>query len=442
MLKINDIIEVSTNSQGECFYKREKIKVINALPEEKLLVKVIKITKKGIEAKIERVLIANANRSDTKCAIYDKCGGCALLHMKYEYQLVYKKAKLAKKTKMKLHDVVASPQIYHYRNKIILGFKMINNKVIAGLYEEDSHRIVGYNSCLLHDEISDSIVKTICKLIMKYHLTIYDEDRRVGLFRHVMIRKSYYTKQYMVVLVVSSSLFPGRNNFVKELRQAHPMITTIVQNVNKRSTSIVLEGEERVLFGKGYIEDKLDGKTFRISSRSFFQINVLQAENLYRKAISLLNLKNNEIVLDAYCGTGTIGICASQYAGKVIGVELNKQAVSDAIENAKINNIKNIRFYHEDATKFMIMCAKNNVKIDALIMDPTRDGSTYNFVQAVNKLKIKKIVYISCNPDTQLRDIEWFKQMGYKCNEMFLFDMFCHSNHLESIVLLTKEGKR
>lgn len=441
MLKINDIIEVKTNKKGECFYNKEKINVTNALPEEKLLVRVVKINKKGIDAKIDRVINASPYRTECKCSIYDKCGGCALLHMKYSYQLAYKKAKLAKKTKLKLHDVVASPEIYHYRNKIILGFKMVNNKVIAGLYEEDSHRIVGYNSCLLHDEISDNIVKTICKLIMKYHLTIYDEDRRVGLFRHVMIRKSYYTNQYMVVLVVSSSMFPGRNNFVKELRQAYPMISTIVQNVNKRATSIVLQDEERILFGKGYIEDMIDGKKFRISSRSFFQINLLQAENLYRKAISLLDLKKNEIVLDAYCGTGTIGICASEFANKVMGVELNKQAVVDAIENAKINNIKNIRFYHEDATKFMIMCAKNKVKIDALIMDPTREGSTYAFIQAINKLKIKKVVYISCNPDTQLRDIEWFKQMGYSCNEMFLFDMFCHSNHLESVVLLTKEGK-
>lgn len=442
MLKINDVVEITTDSQGKCQYDGKQLYILNALPKERLKIKITKISSRFIEAKIVKIIKPSEHRSKAKCPIYDDCGGCALLHMKYEDQLAHKKKELAKITSLQLHDVVPSPKEYHYRNKIILGFKQLGQSVIAGLYEEDTHRVVSYDKCLLHDEVSDDIVKTICQLIMKYKLSIYDEDKRIGLFRHVMIRKGYYTQQYMVVLVVSSSIFPSRNNFIKDLRQKHPQITTIVQNINKRATSVVLQDEQKILYGKGYIEDQILGKTFKISPRSFFQINVLQAENLYAKAISLLKLKKDEVVLDAYCGTGTIGICASSYAKEVIGVEQNKQAVRDAIDNAKINKIKNISFYCADATEFMQMCAKQQVLIDAVIMDPAREGSTYKFIKAIDDLKIKKVVYISCNPETQIRDLKWFKQRGYEFKEMFLFDMFSHSKHLESIVFLHKKEYR
>lgn len=440
MLKINDILEITTDSKGKCQYDGKQLHILNALPKERLQIKITKISSRFIEAKIIKIIDPSKHRSKEKCPIYDECGGCALLHMKYEEQLAYKKAELTKITSLKLHDVVPSPEMYHYRNKIILGFRQQGKQVIAGLYEEETHRIVSYEKCLLHDETSDKIVNTLCKLIMKYKLSIYDEDKRIGLFRHVMIRKGYYTKQYMVVLVVSSSIFPSRNNFIKDLRHEHPQITTIVQNVNKRATSIVLQDEQKVLYGKGFIEDQILGKTFKISPRSFFQINVLQAENLYAKAISLLRLTKDEVVLDAYCGTGTIGICAASYAKEVIGVEQNKQAVHDAIDNAKLNQINNISFYCADATDFMQMCAKQQVLINAIIMDPAREGSTYKFIEAIANLKVKKIVYISCNPETQIRDLKWFKQQGYEFKEMFLFDMFSHSKHLESIVYLHKKG--
>lgn len=442
MLKINDILEITTDNKGNCRYAGKQLYILNALPEERLQIKITRISSRFIEAKIIKIIDPSKQRNKEKCPIYDECGGCALLHIKYEDQLAYKKAELAKITSLQLHDVIPSPKVYHYRNKIILGFKQQGKKVLAGLYEEETHRVVSYDRCLLHDEISDDIVKTLCQLIMKYKLSIYDEDKRIGLFRHVMIRKGYYTQQYMVVLVISSSFFPARNDFIKDLRQAHPQITTIVQNINKRATSVVLQDEQKVLYGKGFIEDQILGMTFKVSPRSFFQINVLQAENLYAKAISLLKLRKDEIVLDAYCGTGTIGICASSYAKAVIGVEQNKQAVRDAMDNAKLNKIKNISFYCADATEFMQKCAKQQVMIDAIIMDPAREGSTFKFIEAVDNLKVKKVVYISCNPETQIRDLKWFKQRGYEFKEMFLFDMFSHSKHLESIVFLHKKESK
>ncbi|MCI5773722.1 MAG: 23S rRNA (uracil(1939)-C(5))-methyltransferase RlmD [Erysipelotrichaceae bacterium] len=442
MLKVNDILEISVDKNAKARYDQQKLIVKQALPNETLKIKVEKVKKHEVEAKIIQIIKANPGRVKPKCKIYDHCGGCSLLHLDYQAQLVYKKQQLQKLTELKVHDVVASEQIWHYRNKIILGFKSVGKKIVAGLYEEDSHKIIPYDSCLLHDPLSDEIVQTICSLIAKYKISIYDEDQRTGLFRHVLIRKGHYTNEYLVVLVLSNPKFVARNQFIKELRASHPQITTIVQNINKRATSIVLQDEERVLYGKGFINDKILGHTFKISARSFFQINVLQAEQLYTKAIDLLQLQKQECLLDAYCGTGTIGICAAAKVKMVIGVEANKQAVKDAITNAKINKIQNTTFYHDDATSFIQECAKNKVKIDAIIMDPARDGSTYKFIEAIAKLNVTKIAYISCNPLTQLRDLKWFKQFGYTFKEMFLYDMFCHSNHLESIVLITKEGKK
>ncbi len=241
-----------------------------------------------------------------------------------------------------------------------------------------------------------------------------------------------------MVLVTASPVFPSKNNFVKALREKHPEITTIVQNINGRGTSMVLGEKEHVLYGKGYIVDTLCGCSFRISSRSFYQVNPVQTEKLYTKALELAGLTGKETVVDAYCGIGTIGIIASKKAENVIGVELNQDAVRDAINNAKMNQISNIRFFCNDAGRFLVNMAEAGEKADVVIMDPPRSGSTEEFMDSIAKMGAKKVVYVSCNPETLARDLAYMKKLGYKAKEAVGFDMFPATEHVETVVLLSK----
>ncbi len=378
------------------------------------------------------------------CKIFKQCGSCDYLHLAYEEQLKKKReycvqlVKKAKLSQVKVADTIGAKGPYHYRNKVIVGFNQRNE---AGFYEENSHKIIPYTTCLLHDEESDAIIQKIASLLRKYKIQIYNEDRRKGFLRHVLIRRGIKTNQTMVVLVTTSSVFPGSKNFVKELTSQFKSIKTIVMNINTRKTSIVLGNDEKVLFGKGYIEDELCGLKFKISPKSFYQINRDQCEVLYNKALSLLDLKGSETVIDTYCGIGTIGMVASKKAKQVIGVELNKDAVKDAIYNAKMNNIKNIRFINADATAFMVDLAKEKVEIDAVIMDPPRSGTIPTFINAVKALKPKQVVYISCDPSTQVRDLALFKEAGYEFDTVIPVDMFPMTEHVECVVLMARKDK-
>ena len=324
---------------------------------------------------------------------------------------------------------------YEYRNKIIVAF---NQKYEFGFYEENSHRIIPYNRCLLHEEVSDLIIKKIQSLLKRYRVSIYDEKRQRGLLRHVLIRRAIVKDQTMIVLVCNDNVFKGSKNFCNELVKSFPSIKTVVLNVNKRKTSIVLGNEEKVLYGKGFIVDELCGLTFKISPKSFYQINHEQCQALYNKAIDLLELKGNEIVIDAYCGIGTIGMVAAKKAKEVIGVELNQDAIKDANNNARMNKIENIKFVNDDASNFMVELAKTKQRVDCVIMDPPRSGSTKEFMDAIKILNPKKVVYVSCDPTTQVRDIKYFSKLGYQGNVLYPFDMFPHTIHTETVVLLSK----
>ena len=289
---------------------------------------------------------------------------------------------------------------------------------------------------MIEDSQCTDIIKDIKELIASFKYQPYDEDAGKGMIRHILLRKGFSTKEIMLVIVTAGVAFPSKNNFLKVLCEKHPEITTIVQNINDRRTSMVLGKRNIVLKGKGYIEDVLCGCRFRISPTSFYQINHQQTEKLYKKAIQLADISKNDTVIDAYCGIGTIGIVASKKAGKVIGVELNSEAVSDAKINASINNIKNVTFVNADAGDFLVEYAKN-AKADVVIMDPPRSGSTPEFLNSLLKIKPDRIVYISCGPDTQARDIKVLVKGGYKVTACQPFDLFPHTEHVETVVLLS-----
>lgn len=384
------------------------------------------------------------NRYDEKerrihCAFSEKCGGCDYAGMKYDNELAVKQKYIEELfgEYVKVDDIVGMYRPIYYRNKVhaVVGLDDSRN-VIAGTYEENSHRIVDTSDCMIEDSQCTDIIKDIKGLIASFKYQPYDEDAGKGMIRHILLRKGFSTKEIMLVIVTAGVAFPSKNNFLKALCEKHPEITTIVQNINDRRTSMVLGKKNIVLKGKGYIEDVLCGCRFRISPTSFYQINHQQTEKLYKKAIQLADISKNDTVIDAYCGIGTIGIVASKKAGKVIGVELNSEAVSDAKINASINNIKNVTFVNADAGDFLVEYAKN-AKADVVIMDPPRSGSTPEFLNSLLKIKPDRIVYISCGPDTQARDIKVLVKGGYKVMACQPFDLFPHTEHVETVVKLS-----
>lgn len=398
-------------------------------------------TRKALNAKLLNVEQPSKYRETPKCPYYYKCGSCQLQHMSYEAQLSFKQNVVNNLLDKfgKVSKIIGMDTPYNYRNKIhsTLSYNK-KGKIISGLYEENTHNVISVDKCIIQHRKSDEIIITIRKLMEDFKIKPYNEDSGVGLIRHILIKVGFNSKQIMLVLVTSSPIFPSKNNFVKELIKKHPEITTILLNVNKRKTSMILEDNEIVIFGKGYIEDTLCGCTFQISAKSFYQINPIQTEKLYNKAIEMANLSGNETVIDTYCGIGTISLIVSKKVKKVLGVEINKDAVKDAIQNAKRNNITNTFFYNSDSGEFMENMALEKQTIDVVFMDPPRSGSDEKFLHSLTKLMPKKLIYISCNPNTLERDLKYLVTHNYKVKAIQPVDMFPQTNHIECIVSLEK----
>ena len=385
----------------------------------------------------------NKKKEGTACKVAKKCGGCQYQGVSYEKQLSEKQKAVRQLMQpfCKTAEITGMKDPYHYRNKVHAVFaRKKDGTIISGVYEEGTHRVVPVEACQIEDEKADAIINDIRGLLKSFKIKTYNEDTGYGLLRHVLIRRGFTTGEIMVVLVLGSPVMPSKNNFVKALRKLHPEITTVVLNVNDKRTSMVLGDRETTIYGKGYIEDVLCGLTFRISSRSFYQINPVQTEKLYGKAMELAGLTGKERVIDAYCGIGTIGMVAAKSAKEVIGVELNPDAVRDAIKNAKRNQMKNIRFYQDDAGRFMEKMAAKGEKADVVFMDPPRSGSTEQFMKSAVTLAPQKIVYISCDPQTQARDLKYLTKHGYKAMGAYPYDMFPFTKHAENIMLLVKQN--
>ena len=388
-----------------------------------------------------------SNRPETNkqsCPVYKKCGGCQLQNLSYPEQLEFKQRKVEKLLKRfcTVEQIIGMKTPYHYRNKVQAAFYTDKKgKIISGVYQSGSHHVVGIDSCQTEDVIADKIIVAVRKLLPSFRMTTYNEDTGKGFLRHILVKRGFATNQIMLVLVTGTPVFPSKNNFVKAILKQFPEITTIVQNINPYRTNLVLGDNQKVLYGKGYIEDILCGCRFRISPKSFYQINPVQTEVLYGKAIEFANLKGNETVLDTYCGIGTIGIIAAKNgAGNVIGAELNGDAVRDAIVNARANNLKNIRFYKADAGEFMREAADEDEKPDVVFMDPPRAGSDRKFLDSLIKMSPKKVVYVSCNPETLARDLAYLTQNSpYKAQKIQPVDMFPHTAHIETVVLLSRK---
>lgn len=425
---------------------------------------------------------SKSGKAQNDCCPYArKCGGCDYQGMEYAKQLKEKQDYVRKNVGdyCKVLPIIGMEEPYHYRNKvhavfdIVRGAKTSTRKgarsknsgaapgtIISGVYKAGTHDVVNIDACQIEDETAGAIIRDIRGLLRSFKIKTYDEDTGYGLLRHVLVRRGFHSGEVMVVLVLGSPILPSKNNFVKALRKLHPEITTVVLNVNDRRTSMVLGDKETVIYGKGYIEDTLCGYTFRISPKSFYQVNPVQTEILYNKAIEYAGLTGKETVVDAYCGIGTIGMIASGEAKEVISVESNRDAVRDAITNAKRNQVKNIQFYNADAGGFMAEMAeyapaaetakgtagkpsggvqkKRGKQVDVVFMDPPRAGSDEAFLSSVVKLAPKRVVYVSCNPETLARDLKYLTKRGYQAVECQPVDLFPWTRHVETIVGLQR----
>lgn len=380
------------------------------------------------------------------CPNYKSCGGCQLQRLPYPEQLRRKQGRAIALLGEFGHveEIVGMADPTHYRNKVTAAFALDRERrVVSGIYQPNSHKVVPVDDCLIEDAVADRIIVDIRNMLRDFKILAFDERSGKGWLRHVLVRRGFATGQTMVVLVAVSPIFPTQKPFVKKLLEKHPEITTVVLNVNDRFTPVVLGEREKVLYGPGYIEDVLCAHRFRISPRSFYQINPVQTEVLYRTAVDFAALTGGETVLDAYCGIGTIGITASDRAKQIVGVELNRDAVKDAIVNAKLNGLKNCWFTAGDAGEYMQRMVQDGHRPDVVFLDPPRAGSDERFLRSLLKAAPERVVYVSCDPETLARDLKVLTAGGYQVRRIQPMDMFPWTEHVECVVKLSRqEGTR
>ena len=375
------------------------------------------------------------------CPNYKSCGGCQLQRLSYPEQLRRKQGRVISLLGEFGHveEIVGMTDPTHYRNKVTAAFALDRNRrVVSGIYQPNSHKVVPVDDCLIEDAAADRIIADIRNMLRDFKILVFDERSGKGWLRHVLVRRGFATGQTLVVLVAVSPIFPTQKPFVKKLLEKHPEISSVVLNVNDRFTPVVLGDREKVLYGPGCIEDVLCAHRFRISPRSFYQINPVQTEVLYQTAVDFAALTGKETVLDAYCGIGTIGITASEKAKQIVGVELNRDAVRDAIANAKLNGLKNCWFTAGDAGEYMERMVQDGHRPDVVFLDPPRAGSDERFLRSLTTAAPDRVVYVSCDPETLARDLRVLTGGGYRVRRIQPVDMFPWTEHVECVVKLDR----
>ena len=432
-------VDISSEGKGVVKVGKDIIFCDGLFPNEEADIEILYSRAGVLFGKVKKLYTISKDRIQPKCKICTSCGGCQYQQIRYEAQLAFKTKRVKEAIKRIAHldarvnDCIGAKNPYHYRNKIQMPYaKDRKGNIVYGFYRQNTHEIIPTKECMIENKRAASILWDIKELLKEYKIPIYNEDSGKGILRYVLIRTSYHYDELMVVLITSMMNFPGQRNFVDALLKKHPEITTIVENVNSRHTNVILGNKEKVLYGPGFIKDSILGLTFEISPSSFYQVNPEQVEVLYKTALALIDINKNQVVLDAYSGVGTIGLIASKNAKKVISVEIVKDAHKNAIENAKRNNINNIEFICDDAGKFI---SNYDEDIDVLIMDPPRSGSDETFLSTVINKQIKKVIYISCNPETLARDIAYLSKY-YEVNYVQPVDMIPMTAHVETVACL------
>lgn len=379
---------------------------------------------------------------DNFCKISKKCNSCQLLNLSYDEQLAYKE-RLCRRLLggiCEVAPIAPSPQICGYRNKAQFVFRREGKALVSGIYRSGARAVTPADRCALCSDRANGLAAVLCRLFLSFKVQPYDSHTGRGWLRSVIIREASATGEMMLTVIGADPVFPAKRTFATALKKACPELTTAVIAVDRDPDRLFIGKVSDVLFGEGYITDRLCGESFMLSPAAFYQVNHDQTERLYTKALELMELSGGETVLDAYCGIGTIGMIAARKAKRVLGVELNGEAIRDARRNAKLNGIENIRFTAADSRLYAKELAAAGEHIDAAVIDPPRAGCAASFLNALSKLGPDRIVYISCNPETQARDIRILARLGYRAERAFPYDMFPHTNHVESVCKLIRSG--
>lgn len=439
-----EIIDNGFEGEGIAKIDNFTIFIPNCIKGEIVKILIVKVLSSHAFGKIIEILKPSENRVETDCLTYKRCGGCNLRHIKYDVTLKMKQNAVQSlinktlKNKVNVLETIGMENPLHYRNKAQFPFGVDKeNKPIIGVFANRTHEIISFENCLIQNQKSQEIAKFILDFINKNNISIYNEKTGKGLFRHLVIKVGIKTNQIMCVLVINGKKFDKEDELIKELTINFPNIKTIVKNVNMKNTNVIMGLENINIFGNGYIEDVLGEYTFKISPLSFYQVNPIQAEKLYSIGVEKAKISKEDIVFDLYCGIGTISLFMAQYAKKVYGVEIVEQAILDAKENAKINNIQNVEFIAGDA-EVVLDDLINNKKIipDVVMVDPPRKGLDNNSINNILNIKPKRIVYISCNPATLVRDLAKFEDK-YIIDDIQPVDMFPYTNHVECVTVLS-----
>ena len=448
---IVNIIDDGINGEGIAKIDNFTVFVKGAIKGEKAKIKIIKVLTSHAYGKILEIIDRSVYRKNPDCDTYNRCGGCCLRHIDYEYTLKIKKNIVENVLRkqgldyIKVNDVLGMKKPYYYRNKLQypLGLDKANNKVM-GVFEERSHNVINTEKCMIQNKLIQSIANDIFTFIKSNNISVYNEKSLKGIVRHIIIRVGIKTNEVMCTLVLNEDKIEKEveEKFVEYITKRYSQIKTIIKNINSRNTNVILGDKNIVLYGNGYIYDDILGYKFKISNMSFYQVNPVQTEVLYLKAIEYASLKGEETIFDLYCGIGTIGICASKKSKKLYGIETIKEAIDDARENAKINNISNAEFFVGDVEKKLPeFIKKNNIKPDVIFIDPPRKGCDKTAIYTILNIVPKKIVYVSCNPSTLARDLKMFEEK-YDIKEITPVDMFPFTSHVEVCALLELKNCR
>lgn len=439
-----EITDIGTGGEGIGKIDDFVIFVPDAITGDKLKIKVLKVKKSLAFGKIEEIIEPSPLRREATCEVAKKCGGCQLQHMSYEAQLEWKQNKvynaLTRIGGLKEIDVLPTlgmEDTAHYRNKAQYPIRKENGKVQIGFYASRSHRVVDWDTCGIQDARCEAVIKVVRAFLETNNISIYDEEKHTGLVRHLMIKTGFFTGEMMVCLVVNGDKLPAEEKFLNALEQIEG-ITSVVLNINKAKTNVILGQEVKVLKGRDYIIDTIGELKFKISALSFFQVNPVQTKVLYNKALEYADLTGNETVWDAYCGTGSISLFLAQKAKKVYGVEIVAPAIENAKANAELNGITNAEFFVGKAEEVIPEKYAEGLVADTIVVDPPRKGCDQALLETLIKMSPSKIVYVSCDPATLARDLGYLNENGYKVEMVQPVDMFPHTTHVETVVKLVK----
>jgi len=442
-----EIVDIGQGGVGIGKFEGFTVFVDGGLVKDKIKVKITKSKKNYAVGEIVEILEPSPYRVERKCSKELKeCGGCQIQELDYKEQLNVKTnevkqviSRIGKLDDVVIHNALGMEEPFRYRNKAQFPIQKVDGVPVIGFYKKKSHDIIPTDQCIIQHDVNDKIIKIIKTYIRAYKVSIYDEKTHTGVLRHLVTKVGFTTKEVMVVLVANGRKLPYLNELASVLKENIPGFKTLVVNVNREKTNVILGNENRVIYGDGKINDNIGDLVFEISPLSFFQVNPVQTEVLYNKALEYANLGENDTVFDIYCGIGTISLFLAQKAKKVYGIEIVEEAIKDAKINAKINNLDNVEFYVGKAEEIVPKMYKQGKRANVVVVDPPRKGCDEKVLDTIVSMEPDRVVYVSCSPSTLARDLNYLDERGYKCLEVQPVDMFPHSVHIENVALIVKK---